>query len=91
VSVSESSAYKSVCLEGTNEGLGMLVNLVGRGIASKGVDVCIVSVYHDPRLDTSHGRWKELTWPEDVVVGRPCLSRVAVEAVYEDNAVLALA
>ena len=87
----DSNTYVSVRLEIANEGLGVFMNLVGRGIASKGVDVCVVSIHHDPCLDAAHCRGEELAGPEDPILGGPCLCWVAVETVDDDNATLGLA
>ena len=46
-------------------------------LATKGVDIRIISVGQYPGLDIVEGLWKELCRPEDAILG-PCILRVTI-------------
>lgn len=46
---------------------------------------CIISVGQNPKTLTREVVREKVSWPVDAIVGCPCLVRVAVEAVDEND------
>ncbi len=49
------------------------------------VDVCVVAVDEDVGRSFFEGLWKQLCGPEKAILAGPCVPRLAVEAVDEDD------
>jgi hypothetical protein len=59
--------------------------VVARVPAAPGYDVGIVPVDDDVGRSVDERGGEELAWPVDAIACGPCLGRVAVQAVDEDN------
>lgn len=88
--VSKSAFALPVQSEVRNECLGMLVYEVVAcaAVVLARVHIGVVPVDEDVGLDALEGLGQEIGRPEGAVAGGPCLFRVAVEAVDEDDVYL---
>lgn len=83
--------HEAIGVEVGDHGHGMVVDVIGVGApAAKGVHIRVVAPDQDPRGHLAQARGQQLERPEDTILGRPCLLRMTVETVHQDDAMLAV-